>query len=330
MKKNKKFSLRSVDFLSILIAYVIVIILFSTSSEYFLSVNNFLNIAQYAAVIGVMAMPMTLIMISGNIDISLGSMVAFCSMFVGYFMPQDANDVGGVFLAILLGITIGAAAGAFNGFFITKVKISAFVATMASMNIFRGFAYIFSEGKSIPITNQLFGVIGRGRTFANTEAGFPGIPNTIFIWLAVIVLFWFISQHTVFGRRLFIIGGNSQAAHLSGIKVNKTIMVMYIILGALTGLSAVMTASQLGAALPQGSNGMEFQIISAIVLGGVSMSGGKGNMIGSVLGVMLLATLNNGMVMMEIPSYWQLVVLGFVLILAVSIDVLKQKKFAAT
>jgi len=127
---------------------------------------------------------------------------------------------------------------------------------------------------------------------------------------------------------MYTIGGNKQAAHLSGIKVERNIMVMFIISGAMTGLAAVITASQLGAAMPQGSVGVEFQIISAVILGGTSLQGGKGSQIGSLFGVLLLATLNNGMIMAEIPSYWQLVVIGIVLISAVSIDVLKNSRMS--
>lgn len=311
---------KSLDFISILIAYIIVIAVFATSSPHFLTMGNFLNIGQYAAIIGVMSTSMTLVIVSGQIDISLGSIVALSSMAVGIFTPQDAGNVGGLLLAMLMGILTGAFCGAVNGFLITKLKIGAFVATMATMNIFRGAAYIISSGKSIPIANQSLGVIGRGR--------FLGIPNTLFILLAAMIVFWFVAKYTVLGRRMFIIGGNSAAAHLSGIKVDKSILTIFIINGAMTGLAGLMTASQLGAALPQGSSGLEFQVISAIVLGGASMSGGKGSMIGSLFGVLLLATLNNGMVMMEIPSYWQLVTMGAVLILAVSVDVLKNRSRA--
>jgi ribose/xylose/arabinose/galactoside ABC-type transport system permease subunit len=313
--------LKSLDFLSILIAYIIVIAVFVPSSPHFLTIRNFLNIGQYAAIVGTMATSMTLIIISGNIDISLGSIVALSGMFVGAFTPQDSNNVGGLLLAIFMGIFVGACCGAINGFFVTKVKVNAFITTMATMNIFRGLAYIFYDGKSISITNSRLGVIGRGRLFGV-------FPNTLIILAAAVLVFWFIAKYTVFGRRIFIIGGNSTAAFLSGIKVDNNIMLLFVINGAMTGLAGVMTASQLGAALPQGSSGLEFQVISAIILGGASLSGGKGSMIGSLFGVLLLATLNNGMIMMRIQAYWQLLVMGMVLILAVSIDVLKTRRFS--
>jgi len=322
LKNNDFFkNFKSLDFLSILIAYIIVIAVFSTSSPHFLTIRNFLNIGQYAAIIGTAATSMTLVIVSGNIDISLGSIVALSGMFVGAFTPADPSNIGGLLFAMLMGVVVGAVCGAVNGFFVTKVKVNAFITTMATMNIFRGIAYIFSSGKSITVTNPGLGVIGRGRLFGV-------FPNTLIVLAIAVVIFWIIAKYTVFGRRMYIIGGNSTAAYLSGIKVDHSIWIIFIINGAMTGLAGLMTCSQLGAALPQGSVGLEFQVISAIILGGASMSGGKGSMIGSLFGVLLLATLNNGMVMMEIPAYWQLVVMGAVLILAVSIDVLKTRKFS--
>jgi len=319
-RKKWSINLKSIDFLSILIAYIIVIFVFASASPVFLSIRNFLNVGQYAAIIGVAATSMTLVLVSGHIDISLGSMVALSSMVLALFMPEDSADIVGLILAILACIATGALCGAINGFFITKIKVNAFITTMATMNIFRGLAYLTSGGKSITLSNKSLGFIGRARTL--------DIPHSLIIMLIALVVFWLISKYTVFGRRLYIIGGNPLAAHLSGIKVERSIMAIFVINGAMTGLAAVMTTSQLGAALPQGSAGLEFQIISAIILGGTSLSGGKGALIGSLFGVLLLSTLNNGMVMTEIPTYWQLIVTGIVLILAVAIDVMKNKRFS--
>lgn len=317
-EKKRGINLKSIDFLSILIAYAVVIGVFAFASPVFFSVRNFLNIGQYAAIIGVVAASNTLIIVSGNIDISLGSIVALTGVFVAKFAPTDPNDIAGLLFAIAIGLLVGAVCGAINGLLITKVKINSFIATMATMNIFRGLAYIVTNGQSMPITNPVMGVIGRDRLL--------GIPNSLIIMIIAFVIFWFVAKYSVFGRRMYIIGGNGTAAYLSGIKVQRSVLFIFIINGLMTGLAGVMTASQLGAALPQGSNGLEFQIISAIILGGTSLSGGKGALIGSIFGVMLLATLNNGMVMLNIPSFWQLVVIGVVLILAVSIDVLKNRK----
>lgn len=315
-KKNVILSkMKSLDFISILVAYVIIITVFATASPYFLSVRNFFNIVQYAAIVGVMATSYTLLMICGEIDISVGSVVALAGMVLGMLTPEDPTNVGGLLVAIVACVLTGGVCCGINGLLVTKIKIPAFVATMATMNIYRGIAYIISNGKSITILNKSLTNIGRGDMM--------GIPNTIIILAIATVIFWFIAKYTVFGRRLFIIGGNSDSAHLSGIKVKPSVLKIFIINGIMVGIASLMTTSQLGAAMPQGSNGLEFDVISGIVLGGTSMSGGKGSIIGSLVGVLLLATLNNGMTMMEISSYWQLVVKGGVLLLAIVIDILK-------
>jgi ribose/xylose/arabinose/galactoside ABC-type transport system permease subunit len=221
-----------------------------------------------------MATSMTLLLVSGNVDISLGSIVALSGLFVATFTPADPGNTGGLLFAMFLGVLIGAVCGLINGFFVTRVKVNALMTSMATMNIFRGLGYIFSKGKSITVTNPGLGIIGRGRLFGV-------FPNTLIVLAISVILFWFIAKYTVFGRRMFIIGGNSTAAFLSGIKVDNSVLCIFIINGAMTGLAGVMTTSQLGAALPQGSSGLEFQVISAIILGGASLSGGKGSMIGS-------------------------------------------------
>jgi ribose transport system permease protein len=222
LKKSKLLSnIKSLDFLSILIAYIIVIAVFAPSSPHFLTIRNFLNIGQYAAIIGTMATSMTLIIVSGNIDISLGSIVALTGMFVAAFTPADPNNVVGLLFAMFMGVLVGALCGALNGFFVTRVKVNAFITSMATMNIFRGLAYIFYKGKSISVINPGLGVIGRGRLFGV-------FPNTLIVLGIAVAIFWFIAKYTVFGRRMFIIGGNSTAAFLSGIKVDNSILIMFI------------------------------------------------------------------------------------------------------
>ncbi len=310
--------LGAVDYLSILIAYGLVLLLFGSTTQHFFSVGNLLNIGQYAAVIGIAGTAMTLVLISGHVDISLGSIMALSGMVVAFFTPDDPSNIGGLLFAMLMGIATGALCGAVNAFFINVVNIHPIVTTMATLNIFRGVAYLFSGGRSLPISNEAMGFIGRSRTL--------GIPNSMILWAFALVVFIVVAKYTVFGRKLFMIGGNPTAARLSGIKVKRRVFQIFVINGAMTALAGVVRVSQLGAALPQGSVGVEFQIISAVILGGASLAGGRGTMVGTLLGVLLLATLNNGMVLARIPSFWQLVVLGIVLILALTIDELRNKQ----
>ena len=303
-----------IDFLSIVIAYILIVIFFSVFSEHFLSIRNLLNIGMYASIIGVSACGMTLVIISGNIDLSVGSIMALSGMVVGSMLPET----GSIIPALLMGLIMGAFCGAFNGFFITRIKVNAFITTIATMQMFRGVAYIISKGKTITILNPGIKFIGRGFTF--------GVPNALIIMVLMVVVYALIANYTVFGRRLYIIGGNINAAYLSGINVSLTVMLVYILNGVMAGIGGLILCSQIGASMPQSGTGIEFEVISAVILGGTSLSGGKGSLIGTLIGGLLLATLNNGMVMLNIPSYWQSVIIGVVLVFAVSLDVIKNSK----
>lgn len=307
-------NIKVVDFISIILAYIVIVIFFSVSSEFFFSVRNFLNIGMYASIIGISACGMTLVLVSGNIDLSVGSIMALCGMVIGTLIPETGN----VLPSFIAGLAAAALCGAFNGFLITKIKVNAFITTIASMQIFRGISYILSKSKTITISNPGMRWIGRGTT--------AGIPNALILFVLFVAVFYFISRYTVFGRRLYIIGGNSQAAYLSGIKVSKVIFFVYVINGLAAGVSGLILSSQIGAAMPQSGSGIEFEVISAVILGGTSLAGGKGSLIGTFIGGLLLATLNNGMVMLNIPSYWQAVIIGVVLVFAVSFDVIKNRR----
>lgn len=305
---------KALDFLSIILAYIVIVVFFSLSSPYFFSVRNFLNIGMYASIIGISACGMTLVLVAGNMDLSVGSIMALCGMVVGKLVPAD----GSVLPACLLALALAAVCGAFNGLLITKVKVNAFITTIATMQIFRGISYILSRGKTITIGNPDMRWIGRGMTV--------GVPNALLILILFVAAFYFISRYTVFGRRLYIIGGNPQGAYLSGINVNKAVLLVYVVNGVMAGVSGLILSSQIGAAMPQSGTGIEFEVISAVILGGTSLAGGKGSLIGTFIGGLLLATLNNGMVMLNIPSYWQSVIIGVVLVFAVSFDVIKNRK----
>jgi ribose transport system permease protein len=305
---------KTVDFISIILAYVVIVVFFAFSSEYFFSVRNFLNIGMYASIIGISACGMTLVLVSGHIDLSVGSIMALSGMVLGKMIPET----GSVLPYFILALVVAGIAGAINGLLITKVKVNAFITTIATMQIFRGISYILSKSKTITIPNPGLKWIGRGYTL--------GIPNALLLFVLFVVLFYYISRYTIFGRRLYVIGGNAQAAYLSGIHVSRIILLVYIINGLAAGVSGIILSSQIGAAMPQSGSGIEFEVISAVILGGTSLSGGKGSLIGTFIGGLLLATLNNGMVMLNIPSYWQSVIIGVVLVFAVSFDVIKNRR----
>ena len=245
---------------------------------------------------------------------SIGSVIALGGVVIGTLLSKGVP----IWIAILGGMAACALTGVYNGILITKIKVNAFITTLAGMEIFRGVSYLITGGKAITLSNDVIKAIGRGYTL--------GIPNAVIIMLAVIVIFALVSKYTVFGRRIFVIGGNSQVAYLSGINVKSNLMLLFILNGVVCGLASVIYCAQLGSAMPSNANGMEFDVISAVILGGASLSGGKGSIVGALFGALLLGTLSNGMVMMNIHTYWQQVISGIVLVLAVVLDVFKNRK----
>ncbi|ROR27352.1 ribose transport system permease protein [Mobilisporobacter senegalensis] len=304
-------SSNSSDIMTVLGAYLILVIFFSIKSPYFLRVNNFLNIGLYAAIMGAVACSMTFINVSGCIDISVGSQIAVVGMVVATLSRLEL-PIG---IIILGGLLAGGLCGAFNGFFITKIKINPFITTIASMQILRGIAYLISNGQTIVVTNDVLKFIGRGRFF--------GIPVTLIILIIMYLIFGFVGKYTVFGRSIYMIGGNAQSSFLSGIKVQKTKFIIYAINGVMAGAAGIMLTAQTGAGLPMAAAETNMQALSAVILGGAGLTGGKGTILGTFIGVFVLSTLNNGMVMLNIQTFWQQVIVGTVLLIAVAIDAIK-------
>ncbi len=296
--------------ITVLIAYIGLFVVFSFIAPYFLTVNNILNIFLYSSVIGICATGMTMVIISGGLDISVGSIVALTGMVAGLTIAATGN----VGLAILLALVTGAGCGALNGFLITKLKIVPIIATLATMSIFRGTAMLTTNGQSQQVAEESFKWIGRGYLFDT-------IPYCVIILIGMFVLIGYVLKNTPFGRKVYSIGGNSEASRLAGINVKGIRFVIYVICGLLAGLSGVITASQTGTAIPSAGTGLEMDVIGAVVLGGVSMNGGKGSIIGTLLGVLILATLSNGLTLMNVMSFWQTIAKGIVLVIAVMLDV---------
>ncbi len=317
MSENRKSAwgrIKSFDYLPLILAFAIIIAFFGITTNHFFALRNFMNILLYAANVGILSCTMTLILVSGNIDLSVGSVIALGGIVMGTCLNNGLPTA----VAILICLLACMLTGLYNAIMITRVHVNAFITTLAGMQIFRGVAYIITNGKSITITNEAIKFIGRGYL--------GPIPNAVIIMLALVVLFTWIARSTVFGRRIYVIGGSSNVAFLSGIDVSKNLSLLFILNGLLCGVTTVVYCSQLGAAMPQNATGMEFDVITAVVLGGTSMSGGKGTIVGSIIGALLIGTLNNGMVMMNIQSYWQDVIGGIVLVIAVIFDIIKNRK----
>ena len=293
-------------------ALIALVIFFGLKSPYFFRVSNFLNIGLYAAIMGTVACSMTFINVSGQIDISVGSQIAVVGMVVAVLARMENSSI---LLTILGGVAAGAVCGSFNGFFITVLKLNAFITTIASMQMLRGIAYLISDGQTLVISDLTFKFIGRGYV--------AGIPFTLIVMVICYILFHFISKYTVFGRTIYMIGGNAQASFLSGIKVNRIKFLLYVINGTMAGVASIMLAAQTGSGLPMAAMNTNMQALSAVILGGAGLTGGRGTILGTFIGVLVLCTLNNGMTMLNVQTFWQDVIVGAVLLISVSIDAIK-------
>lgn len=297
---------------TVICALVIEIVVFTFASPYFLKTGNFLKIGLYAAIVGVVSCSVTFINISGNIDLSVGSQIAAVGMCAAIFSKNFGLPW---YVVVLLCLCVGVLMGAVNGFFITVLKLNAFITTIATMQVFRGFAYLVTSGMSIGIVDQNYKFLGRGYV--------GGIPISLIILLITFIIFHFISKYTVFGRNVYLIGGNPNASFLSGIKVNKLRFELYLLNGFMCGVSGIVMSAQTGAGVPNAAANYNMTALSAVILGGAALTGGKGTILGTFLGSMVLSILSNGMTLLSIGSYWQDIVVGLVLLLAVSIDAIK-------
>lgn len=297
--------------MTVVFALLVEIIYFSLTNKHFFNINNFLNIGLYAAIIGVVSCSVTFINISGMIDISVGSQIAVSGMAAAVLLEKGLPW----YVAVIAALLAGALCGAVNGFFVTKLKLNAFITTIATMQIFRGVAYLLTNGMSLAIADESFKFIGRGYIL--------GLPMSMLIMIVAFIVFHLISKYTVFGRNIYMIGGNAQASFLSGIKVNKIRFMLYLLNGLMSGVSGVLMSAQTGSGIPSAAATYNMTALSAVILGGAALTGGKGTIFGTFLGSMVLAILTNGMTMNGMGAYWQEICIGLVLILAVSIDAIK-------
>lgn len=312
--KTKKFRLSEYAIYLVMIA---LIIFFSLIADGFLSSTTFFNILRQVAVNGIAAVGMTMVILTGGIDISVGSLIGASSVGCAILMTTfHMNPVLAILLTILFGLIIGLC----NGFFIHEIKIPPMIATLASMSILRGAAYILSDGLPVYDIPENFTVLGQG---------YLGIiPIPVIIMAICFIVGYFVLEHTSFGRYTYGIGSNLEASRLSGVNVRKIIYSVYGICGALSALAGVVYLSRVNSGQPKGGEGYEMDIITAVVLGGVSMTGGEGKISRVIAGLVIMGVLMTGMTMINIPDYYQRVVKGLVLLAAVSYDILSRRRTA--
>ena len=297
--------------LVLLFAYIIMCVFFTIASPFFFSINNFLNIGLYGSIMGIAAAGMTLILLTGNIDVSIGSVMGL----IGVVMATLLQNKVALPVAIMAGIGIGIICGFINGYFVTRMRVNSLIVTLSTMAIFRGLAFVFCGGLSIIITDTGLRWFGRGYIL--------NVPVSLWFMVIIYIIYAYILKNTKFGRRVYAVGGNSKASYLSGINIKRTQVWVFSISGFSAAVGGLLMAAQTGSGLPQAGTGIELDVIAAAVLGGTSLSGGKGKLAGTFLGVLIMSTLSNGMVLMNVPSFYQQIAKGCVLLLAVFMDSLR-------
>lgn len=284
-------------------------IFFSIRSEFFLNYDNFLNILTAAAITGIIAAPATLLLVAGQFDLSVGSALTFC----GVVMAKLAEDQALV-VALAGAVAAGAGIGMLNGVLVTVVRVNPLITTLGTLAAFAGLARVLSNGQTVPM--QDFGGLGTARPLFD-------IPLPVLIFAGVVVVFYVAMRYTVFGRSMYAIGANPVAARLAGIRTGHLIFAGFVLSGLCVALAALINVSQLSAASTQAGNGLELSVITAVVLGGASLAGGRGTILGTLFGLLVIAVLNNGLTLLNVNSFWQDVARGTLLILAVSFDQLR-------
>jgi ribose transport system permease protein len=312
--KTKK--LLKSDKLGLLIALAIIVVVFSAlTGNKFISVANIRNIAISSAIVGLVVIGECYLLIVGHVDLSPGSVAAFSGVLVSILLTKGLPLVVAVLLVMAFGLFIGF----MNATLVNKLKLEPFIATLAAMSIFRGLAYIICDGKAVFVTNTAFLKLGTGRLFGVIP--YPVLICVIFFVIAIVIL-----NRTRFGRSVYMVGGNANAARLAGINAQKVRMKIYMAASALAALGGILQAGRMSSGQPTAAEGLEFDAVTAVVLGGVAMSGGVGTLGGAVIGLIIMQSFNNGLMMLNVPSFWQTVSRGLLLIAALSFDFVRNRK----
>lgn len=294
----------------ILQGLIIFSIIITVINPRFLSFNNILNILRQASVNSVISIGMTLVILTGGIDLSVGSILAICGAVCAKLMLVGVNPILAIVLTLLLGGIIGFA----NGGLISYFKLQPFIVTLVTMTFLRGATMVFSNGKPIPIRDggAFFDAIGGGYLF--------GIPTPIYIEVLLFIVIYFVLKNLKFGRYIYAIGGNEEATKLSGINTNKYKSLVYVVSGIMSALAGIIVTSRLYSAQPTAGTGYELDAIAAVVLGGTSLVGGVGKITGTALGVIIIGVLGNAFNILNVPSYYQMIAKALVILVAVLMD----------
>lgn len=297
---------------SLLVVLLALVAMFTLANPLFISIDNILAVLRQISIYGVMGIGMAALIINGFLDLSVGAMAGMTGMVAVYIMRAGGN----MWQAILGALAVGIGLGLFNGSIIAITKIPAFILTLAMTQVFRGTIYLITGGAPLSGLTEGYLAIGRGSLM--------GIPIPIYVLAVMLLLGWFILNRTSIGRAIYACGGNAEAAKYSGLKVNRVTLFSFGYCGAMAAVGGVLLSSRLQSAQPSMGTSYEMEAIAVAAIGGTSLTGGEGTIAGVFLGSVIMGVINNGMVMMGINSYWQMVVKGTVIALAVIVDMMRK------
>ncbi|WP_147917106.1 ABC transporter permease [Ruania zhangjianzhongii] len=294
------------------VVLVLLVALMSFIAPHFFSLSNLFNIARSTSIIAVLAAGMTVVILIAGIDLSVGSVLAVSGVIsvIGWNAGLPAV------VAVLLGVIVGALAGMLNGMLVAYLSLAGFIVTLAGLTAYRGVAYALTDGRPLTAEGTLgFHLLGDGN--------FIGVPIPVWIMIATYAILWFLLERTTFGKHVYAAGGNAEAARMAGLRTNLIFASAYAISGVTAGIAGVMFMARVQSGQPTAGEGYELQAIAAVVLGGTSLMGGRGRVLSTLVGALIIGVLTNGMVLMNTPFFTQLIVQGVVIVLAVSIDRLR-------
>jgi len=306
----------------IVIVFFLFCVILAIANPYFLKTKNLINVLRQVSINGLLSIGMTFVVLTGGIDLSVGSVLAFSGVVGASFVSTTfggRTEAAPVWVAVAAGIGVCVVLGSVTGFFVAKLKVPAFVATLGMLSMARGFTFIFTDGMPIPNISEKFLVIGQGVLFG-------GVPFPVIIFGGVFILAWITLYKTRFGRYVYAVGGNEKSAKVSGVNTRLVIFSVYVISAVLSALGGLILTARTTAGLPQAGTSYELDAMAAVVIGGTSLSGGQGDLVGTLFGALIIGVMNNGLDLLGVSSYYQQVIKGAIIIGAVLLDSIRKKR----
>jgi ribose/xylose/arabinose/galactoside ABC-type transport system permease subunit len=300
--------------LGLLLVLGVEVLIFASQSEFFLEADNLKNIGRAMTIVGIAAIGQTVVIIAGGFDLSVGSVMAAAGILSAYLINQGM-PFG---LAVAAALALGAAIGLANGGIVAYMRINPLITTLATLAMVRGLAFVITGGQAEIVSNQAYLDVGTNDVL--------GIPMVVVLLVGLFLAVGFLIPRTRFGRYMYAIGSNPRAARLAGVRVPRWQLAFFATSGVLAAVAGCVTVSRTGTAEPSANLGAELDVITAVILGGTSLAGGRGRLVGTFIGLLVIATLNNGLILLGVPSYWQQVVQGAVLLVAVAWGELRQTR----